>query len=143
MSHSEANFGLQLRRAISIQAEGKDFLRIGLSRRQLQGFVMLLFVPAGLGINKDKRQKQCGPKSQQNIYTLLHFFLLFAGWGREGRRLFSHLICSRTCETDARFLTLPDGAGSRRSPRSPRMRRRPTGTLGLARPQLAPRLRRP
>ena len=36
--------GLQLRRAISIQAEGKNYLRSMLSRRQLQGFVRLRFL---------------------------------------------------------------------------------------------------
>jgi hypothetical protein len=34
------NGGLQLRRAISIQAEGMKLLENMLSRRQLQGFVM-------------------------------------------------------------------------------------------------------
>jgi hypothetical protein len=34
------NACLQLRRAISIQAEGKKFLKTMLSRRQLQGFVL-------------------------------------------------------------------------------------------------------
>ena len=34
-----ANACLQLRRAISIHADGKNYLRSMLSRRQLQGFV--------------------------------------------------------------------------------------------------------
>ena len=36
----QSNAGLQLRRAISIQADWKGYLRSMLSRRQLQGFVM-------------------------------------------------------------------------------------------------------
>jgi hypothetical protein len=39
-SKEQYNAGLQLRRAISIQAGGRSYLRTMLSRRQLQGFVM-------------------------------------------------------------------------------------------------------
>src|SRR5258705_4202792 len=39
--YEASNVGLQLRRAISIQAEGRNHLRSMLSRRQLQGFVGL------------------------------------------------------------------------------------------------------
>lgn len=38
---------------------------------------------------------------------------------------------------------LPDGGGSRLSPRSPRMRRGPVGAVGISSPRLAPRLRTP
>jgi hypothetical protein len=50
------NDGLQLRRAISIQAEGKKLLEKELSRRQLQGFVRRV-----LGKDIHHNSKSCRP----------------------------------------------------------------------------------